>query len=84
MSEDDVRLREMARNHGFRLVKSRRRKAGGDHGRYGLVDAAHEKHCFGFGKDGLTATAEEVEDYLRERTQDEWKRSLTGRGSRAR
>ena len=39
MSEQDDALREMAANRGCKLVKSRRRKPGGDFGRYGLKDA---------------------------------------------
>ena len=34
-------LREMARIRGFRLVKSRRRKRGGDRGKFGLTDLAN-------------------------------------------
>jgi mannose-6-phosphate isomerase-like protein (cupin superfamily) len=57
-------LRASARNRGLKLVKSRRRKAGGDFGKYGLSDAKG-KELFGFGKTGLTASAEEIEAYLR-------------------
>jgi hypothetical protein len=36
-AERDKMLREMAQHRGFKLVKSRRRKPGGDFGRYGLT-----------------------------------------------
>ena len=69
-------LREMARHRGLKLVKSRRRKPGaGDYGRYGLADAK-DKPCFGFGEEGLTATPEEIETYLRRGEVASWKRSL--------
>jgi N-acetylglutamate synthase-like GNAT family acetyltransferase len=75
MANDEM-LREMARHRGFRLVKSRRRKPGsGDYGRFGLTDAAGKK-CFGFGKTGLTATAEQVESYLRSIESSSWRRSI--------
>jgi N-acetylglutamate synthase-like GNAT family acetyltransferase len=74
MANDEM-LRDMARHRGFRLVKSRRRKPGGDFGRYGVTDAAG-KQCFGFGKTGLTATAGEIESYLRSVESTSWQRSL--------
>ena len=74
---DDM-LREAARARGFRLVKSRRRKPGGDFGRYGLVELASGRECMGFGEDGLTATADEVLAYLRGGELASWKRSLIG------
>lgn len=76
MSEVDDRLREMAINRGCRLVKSRRRKPGGDFGRYGLKDARSGKEVLGFGGKGLTATAEEVETFLRGGGEADWKKSL--------
>jgi hypothetical protein len=63
-SEGDEALRESARHRGLKLVKSRRRKAGGDFGKYGLTDAAGQQ-LFGFGEDGLTASAEDIAAYLR-------------------
>ncbi len=77
-STDDSELREAARARGFRLVKSRRRKPGGDFGRYGLVDLNDGRECMGFGRDGLTATAAEVLSYLRGGEVASWKRSLIG------
>jgi len=70
----DETLREAARHRGFRLVKSRRRKPGGDFGKYGLKDASGDP-VFGIDADGLAASAEEVEDYLRGATSDAWSRS---------
>jgi len=72
----DKMLRDMAQVRGLKLVKSRRRKPGGDFGRYGLKDARTDKPCFGIGERGLKATAEDVETYLRGQTKAEWKRSL--------
>src|SRR3954464_6177909 len=75
MANDEM-LREMAHHRGFRLVKSRRRKPGsGDYGRYALTDAAGKK-CFGFGKTGLSATAEQIESYLRSIESSSWRRSM--------
>lgn len=76
MSEADDALREMAANRGCRLVKSRRRKPGGDFGRYGLKDAKSGKEGFGFGPKGLTARPEEIEAFLRGDIVAGWKRSL--------
>ncbi|MDB5721037.1 MAG: family N-acetyltransferase [Alphaproteobacteria bacterium] len=72
----DKMLRAMAENRGCKLVKSRRRKPGGDHGRYGLKDAKTGQERFGFGDRGLTATPEQIEDWLRGSTVSEWKSSL--------
>lgn len=76
-SERDEQLRESARNRGLKLVKSRRRKAGGDFGKYELKDAAG-KELFGFGKSGLTASAAEIEDYLRGAMRSDWKEAAKG------
>src|SRR5690348_210421 len=79
MAEDDrdKMLRDMAENRGCKLVKSRRRKPGtGDYGHYGLKDAKTGQEVFGFGDAGLTATAEEIEAWLRGGAISEWKRSL--------
>jgi predicted N-acetyltransferase YhbS len=79
--ERDAKLRETAQHRGFRLIKSRRRKPGGDFGRYGLADATTGKECLGFGKEGLEATAGEVEAYLRRQTASTWKQSLGSAGA---
>jgi ribosomal protein S18 acetylase RimI-like enzyme len=74
---EDV-LRDMAANRGCRLVKSRKRTPGaGDYGRYGLRDAKSGQDVYGFGAKGLTATAEEIEAYLRGGLRASWKQSLT-------
>lgn len=72
--EQDAALREMATHRGFRLVKSRRRKPGGDFGRYALKDA-EGRPAFGMEGDTLTASAEEVEAFLRDATRATWTRS---------
>jgi GNAT superfamily N-acetyltransferase len=77
-TDQDLALREAARARGFRLVKSRRRKPGGDFGRYGLVGLDSGRECLGFGPDGLTATPDEVHAYLRGGEVASWKRSLMG------
>ncbi|HEY0621561.1 cupin domain-containing protein [Sphingomonas sp.] len=76
-SERDEELRESARNRGLRLVKSRRRKAGGDFGKYGLKDA-EGKELLGFGEAGLTASADEIETYLRGAMRSDWKEAAKG------
>src|SRR5688572_17901095 len=66
LSKEEVEaLREMAANRGCRLVRSRRRKPGGDFGRLGLADLKSGKEVFGFGRKGLEATPEEIESFLR-------------------
>jgi ribosomal protein S18 acetylase RimI-like enzyme len=75
---DDADLREAARARGFRLVKSRRRKPGGDFGKYGLADLNTGRECLGFGEEGLTATADEIRAFLRSSEAASWKRSLIG------
>lgn len=72
---DDDQLREMAQHRGLKLVKSRRRKPGtGDYGKYGLTDAAGQA-LLGIGDDGLTASADDIQDYLRTSEQSTWKES---------
>ena len=76
-------LREMAANRGLKLVGSRVRTPGkGDYGRYGLTDAAGAK-LLGFGRSGLTATAEEIEAYLHKGVAAGWKTSLRAAGGKA-
>jgi N-acetylglutamate synthase-like GNAT family acetyltransferase len=82
-ADRDQTLRDMAANRGCKLVKSRRRKPGtGDYGRYGLKNAAGSE-VFGFGSGGLTATAEEVETFLRQGLAATWKSSLAAAGPAA-
>lgn len=77
MSEADDALREMAANRGCKLVKSRVRTVGrGDHGRFGLKDAKSGREVLGFGKRGLTATPEEIADFLRGNAAATWKSSV--------
>jgi ribosomal protein S18 acetylase RimI-like enzyme len=76
-------LREMAANRGCRLVRSRRRKPGGDFGRLGLTDAKSGKQVFGFGKAGLEASPDEIESFLRAGPSSAWKKSLGAAGKAA-
>jgi len=79
MADDrDEALRESARHRGLRLVKSRRRKPGGDFGLYGLKEPGG-KPVFGIESDALKASAEEVEDYLRGAVRDTWSKSAEGK-----
>jgi len=77
MSEADDALRDMAANRGCKLVRSRVRTPGrGDYGKFGLKDAKTGKEVLGFGRKGLTATAEEIETYLRGGATSAWKSSV--------
>lgn len=68
-------LRDMALHRGLKLVRSRRRKPGtGDFGKFGLIDA-NGTELLGFGDDGLTASAGEIEDYLRAGATSTWQQS---------
>jgi ribosomal protein S18 acetylase RimI-like enzyme len=78
----DERLRDAAANRGLKLVKSRLRTPGkGDYGRYGLTDSAGAR-LLGFSESGLTATAEEIEEYLHKGALSDWKTSLRAAGAR--
>ena len=78
-ADRDKMLRDMAANRNCRLVKSRKRTPGaGDYGRYGLKHAASDAEVFGFGKDGLTASPEEIEAFLRKGLVSNWRSSLAG------
>ena len=70
-NETTDRLREMAAHRGLKLVASRRRKKGGDFGKYGLKDAGGAE-MFGFGEEGLTASAAEIEAHLRGSASSAW------------
>jgi N-acetylglutamate synthase-like GNAT family acetyltransferase len=76
MTDETVEsLREMALHRGLKLVRSRRRKPGtGDFGKFGLTDEAG-KPLLGIGEDGLTASAEEIENYLRAGAASTWQQS---------
>jgi ribosomal protein S18 acetylase RimI-like enzyme len=81
-ADGDSALREMAANRGLKLVKSRRRTPGkGDYGRYGLIDDGGAE-LLGFGRSGLTATAEEIEAYLHKGIEADWKTSLRAAGGK--
>lgn len=72
---DDEKLREMAEHRGLKLVKSRRRKPGvGDYGEFGLTDPAG-KPLLGIGDNGLEASADDIETYLRAGAASTWKAS---------
>ena len=77
VDERTTALREMATHQGFRLKASRRRKPGGDFGKFGLEDADGEP-VLGIGDSGLEASAEEVEAFLRARTRSSWATSTKG------
>lgn len=79
MSEapDPEKLRQIAEHRGLKLLKSRRRKPGiGDYGKFGLTDAAG-KALLGIGASGLTASAEDIETWLRAGTLGTWQQSAT-------
>lgn len=77
MSAAGDALRHMAANRGCRLVRSRIRTPGrGDYGKFGLKDAKTGKAVLGFGKKGLTATADEVEAFLRGGGASAWQSSV--------
>ncbi|HEV7311199.1 GNAT family N-acetyltransferase [Sphingopyxis sp.] len=68
-------LRAIAEHRGMKLVRSRKRTPGvGDYGKFGLTDAAG-KPLLGIGKQGLTASAAEIAEYLRGGAADSWKLS---------
>lgn len=70
-------LRDAAAHRGFRLVASRKRTPGmGDYGKFGLTDPKG-KPVIGIGSDGLTASAEDVEAFLRRSELDTWKQSAS-------
>ena len=57
-------------------MRSRRRKPGvGDYGKYGLTDESG-KALLGVGKNGLTASAQDIEDFLRAGGLGTWKQSI--------
>jgi ribosomal protein S18 acetylase RimI-like enzyme len=77
MSLGDDLLRDMAENRGCKLVRSRVRTPGrGDYGKFGLRDAKSGEEVLGFGQKGLTATAEEVEAFLRGGAASAWQSSV--------
>jgi len=74
-SASDDQLRAMAQHRGLKLLRSRRRKPGvGDYGKYGLADESGNA-LLGVGENGLTASAQDIEDFLRESEFGTWKQS---------
>lgn len=72
MALTEEELREAASHRGMKLVKSRKRKAGiGDYGLFGLTDAAG-KPLYGISDDRLTATADQIADFLRKGETSTW------------
>ena len=68
-------LREAARHRGYRLLVSKKRTPGvGDYGKFGLADSKG-KPILGSGADGLTASAADIETYLRGGELETWKKS---------
>lgn len=68
-------LREAATHRGYRLQRSRKKKPGvGDYEKFGLTDAKG-KPVLGIGEDGLTATADEIEAFLRSGETATWRQS---------
>ena len=74
---DLPKLRERAARRGYRLVKGQGDVAGKrDYGRYGLVDPATGRKVMGFGKRGVNAWPDEVEDFLDGRGAADWDAEL--------
>ena len=62
---DPVKLRELAASRGLTLVKGQGRVVGKhDYGKYGLQSARTGRKVMGFGNRGVTATLDEVENFL--------------------
>jgi hypothetical protein len=62
---DIERLRALASQAGYRLVKGKGNVVGKhDYGRYGLENAKTGHKAFGFGNRGVTAQPEEVARFL--------------------
>lgn len=76
-------LREAATHRGYRLQRSRKKTPGvGDYGKFGLTDS-RGKPVLGIGKDGLTATADEIESFLRRSETATWRQSAAQPVARA-
>lgn len=79
----DQKLRDMAEHRGLKLLKSRKRKPGsGDYGKFGLIDA-EGKALLGMSKEGLTASPEDIEAYLRKGATSTWKASAEATPARS-
>lgn len=76
-------LRAMAEHRGLTLKRSRKRTPGvGDFGKFGLTDSQGNP-LLGIGDNGLTASAEEIEEYLRGGAARSWKLSAESTPARA-
>ena len=74
---DDKTLREMAANRGCKLVKSRIRTPGKrGYGKFGLKETQSGQAVFGLSGEKPTASAEEIETFLRGGATADWRRSL--------
>ncbi|WP_374549404.1 GNAT family N-acetyltransferase [Sphingobium yanoikuyae] len=79
----DQKLRDMAEHRGLKLLKSRKRKPGsGDYGKFGLTDA-EGKALLGVSEKGLTASAQNIEAYLRKGATSTWKASAEATPARS-
>jgi ribosomal protein S18 acetylase RimI-like enzyme len=68
-------LREAALHRGYRLLVSKKRTPGvGDHGKFGLADGKGEP-ILGVGHNGLTASAADIETFLRGGELETWQKS---------
>jgi ribosomal protein S18 acetylase RimI-like enzyme len=84
VSLDADALAEMARNRGLKLVRSRVRTPGkAGYGMFGLTDKDGAA-VFGIKGKALTASADEIADYLRGAEASDWKASLKQVGAKAR
>ena len=83
MDPRDESLRDAAKHRGFKLLRSRRRKPGGDFGKYGLADGETGKACLGVGPDGLSASYEEVQAFLRGQSAADGRQSVSSAPARA-
>ena len=75
--ESDESFRGGTKHRGYRLVKSRRRKPGGDFGRYGLK-TADGAEAFGFANGALSASADDIAAFLRDAARSTWDVSAGG------
>lgn len=72
MAVTEEELREAAAHRGLKLIKSRRRKPGvGDYGLFGLADSGG-KPLFGMSEEGLTATSDQIVEFLRKGEVSTW------------
>lgn len=79
MADDpgDDALRQMAEHRGLKLLKSRRRKPGiGDYGKFGLTDPSG-KPLLGIADDGLSASPQDIENFLRTDALGTWQQSAS-------